>query len=362
MTRRPTEPCICGNYWRTFWYDAAGKRHSHSLGSVVSTSEAEARRLWRAWSKTDHLLAAQGVKPRTVAAAVAQWIDHCRGYYRRPDGSDTGEAAACASALRWLVRQYGDLAPSDLRPSHLEALQVHMSACNVARTTINSYSNRCRRWAKWAVRRDLAAPDVSGGWQSVPNLRRGRTDARETDGRPPVSRVVVAVTADQLARNGTAYLVPLVHLLWHTGARPSELCAMRGDEIDRASTPWVYRPKRHKTERSSDRVIQFGPNARKYLEPLPALESGGPCFSVNGEPVTQRTLREAIRHACVLADVEPWTPYQLRHAALERIEQTYGRTGAMRVAGHQAAATTDHYVRVQRENEQQAATIAEAIG
>ena len=67
-------------------------------------------------------------------------------------------------------------------------------------------------------------------------------------------------------------------------------------------------------------------------------------------------------HQGVLADVEPWTPYQLRHAALERIEQTYGRTGAMRVAGHQAAATTDHYVRVQRANEQQAATIAEAIG
>jgi len=193
----------------------------------------------------------------------------------------------------------------------------------------------------------------------VPNLRRGRTDARETDGRPPVGRVVFTVTADQLGRTEFAALVPLVHLLWHTGARPSELCGMRGEDIDRSATPWSYRPTRHKTERSSGRVIQFGPHARAHLEPLPRF---GPCFTVRGQPVTQRLLRDAIRHACDVANVEPWTPYPLRHAALERIEEAYGRTGAMRVAGHQAAATTDHYVRVQRANEQQAATIAEEIG
>ena len=362
MKENPTKPCVCGNYWRTFWTDADGRRRSHSLGPVATLTEPQAKRKWRAWAKTDYLLASRGVTPQTVAAAVSQWIEHCRGYYRRPDGSDTGEASACASALRWLVRQHGDLAPSDLRPSHLEALQIHMAACNVARTTINSYSNRCRRWAKWAVRRDLAPPDLATGWQAVPNLRRGRTDARETDGRPPVGRVVFAVTVDHLGRTEFADLVPLVHLLWHTGARPSELCTMRGEDIDRTTTPWVYRPTRHKTERSSGRVIQFGPQARAHLEPLSALVDGGPCFKVRGQPVTQRILRDSIRHACDLADVEAWTPYQLRHAALERIEEAYGRTGAMRVAGHQAAATTDHYVRVQRANEQQAATIAEEIG
>ena len=71
MKENPTKPCVCGNYWRTFWTDADGRRRSHSLGPVATLTEPQAKRKWRAWAKTDYLLASRGVTPQTVAAAVS---------------------------------------------------------------------------------------------------------------------------------------------------------------------------------------------------------------------------------------------------------------------------------------------------
>ena len=141
---------------------------------------------------------------------------------------------------------------------------------------------------------------------------------------------------------------------------------MRLEDIDRRSEPWTYAPERHKTQRTSSRLIQFGPRSREHLDAMAScLAPGdwlGPCFDDRGTIVTQRLLRAAVRAACVAAGVEIWTPYQLRHAALSRIEREYGRTGAMSIAGHKAASTTDHYVDVQRENQQRGAAIAERMG
>ena len=64
----------------------------------------------------------------------------------------------------------------------------------------------------------------------------------------------------------------MVQLQAFSGARPGELCIMRGCDIDTTSTPWKYRPASHKNaHRGYDRVIELGPQARevvaKFLKP-----------------------------------------------------------------------------------------------
>ena len=41
------------------------------------------------------------------------------------------------------------------------------------------------------------------------------------------------------------YFVDIVCLLRLTGMRPSELCSMRVEDIDRSKDIWVYIPERH---------------------------------------------------------------------------------------------------------------------
>ena len=53
MRKTPPKPCVCGNYWRTFWCDADGRRRSHSLGPVATLTAPQAKRKGRAWAKTD---------------------------------------------------------------------------------------------------------------------------------------------------------------------------------------------------------------------------------------------------------------------------------------------------------------------
>jgi integrase len=357
---QPTPPQVSGKYWRTYWYDAAKRRHSKSLGPVATVTPRAAQGRWETWRRADFHLGLDGVRPRTVADAVEQWLKNCRKYYRRPDRTLTGEAAACQSALKYLVKLYGNMEPGDLRPAHLEAYQGQLIEAGVARSTINGYSNRCRRWCKWLVRRDLAPPAVAAGWATVPNLRIGRTEARETTARVPVLTPDLEATVRCLANPYR----DLVRVLWLSGARPAELCSMKAEDIDRTDTPWVYRPTRHKTERTAERVIQFGPGARQILAESPdGFLEGGLVFGLaDNTLISTRMLREAVAAACLSAGIEVWTPYQLRHAALERVEEDYGRTGSMAVAGHAAAGSTDHYVRMQTINQRRAAAIVEKIG
>ena len=54
---------------------------------------------------------------------------------------------------------------------------------------------------------------------------------------------------------------------------------MKGEEIDRRSTPWVYRPAEHKTEHHGiEKVIYLGPKSREILTPILAQRPAGWTF------------------------------------------------------------------------------------
>ena len=126
MTKAPTEPSICGNYWRTFWYDIHGTRHSHSLGSVVSTSEADARRAWRAWSNTDHLLAAPGGAPASPSADGATDATAVPAAEAWPSAPAAAAATAATADFTGFVEEELELANLAVLPTALDLFQLYI--------------------------------------------------------------------------------------------------------------------------------------------------------------------------------------------------------------------------------------------
>ena len=142
---------------------------------------------------------------------------------------------------------------------------------------------------------------------------------------------------------------------------------------------WVYRPERHKTEHHGrERRIFIGPEGQAVLRPFLDRDAEAYCFSPaeseaerNAErkanrrsPMTpsqaarrpktdrQREPRtrydkngycRAIVRACRLAEVEPWSPNQLRHTRATAIRERYGLEAAATVLGHSDTKITAVY-------------------
>lgn len=75
-------------------------------------------------------------------------------------------------------------------------------------------------------------------------LRRGRSEARETEPVRPVAEELVYAIRPYVARQAWA----MVELQLHTGARAGEIVIMRGRDIDMSGKVRAYTPSSHKTE------------------------------------------------------------------------------------------------------------------
>jgi integrase len=171
---------------------------------------------------------------------------------------------------------------------------------------------------------------------------------------------------------------------------------MRGCDLDRSVTPWVYRPHRHKTEhRGHVRVVPLGPRARaivaRYLEGRPpeaylfspaeaerarnarrtlARQSKRPPSQLARRPKRVRdrpwrerydrdSYRRAVTRACKLAGVPVWTPNQLRHTMGTEVRKLDGIESVRTVLGHRSPAVSEVYA--ERDLER-AMRIVEQIG
>ena len=175
---------------------------------------------------------------------------------------------------------------------------------------------------------------------------------------------------------------------FHTGCRPSEVCRLKPKKVRRSGEVWVYRPGRHKTaHRDKRRTIFLGPRARKVLKPwLRGLSPDEYAFSPARAEATRQaerrrarktplwpshlaaqaarrkerpkrakrqrydaaSYRRAIKRACKLAGITPWSPNQLRHTAATRIRKRHGIELARIILGHSTAFTTEIYAEADR--------------
>ena len=221
---------------------------------------------------------------------------------------------------------------------------------------------------RWAVENEIVPPGLYHGLQAVPGLKRGRTEARESEGVKPAPDGDVEAVLPQVSRQVGA----MIRLQLLTGMRPGEVVIMRAEDVDRSGAIWVYRPVTHKNaHRGHERNVYLGPQAQQVLWPFLQSKETGHLFSPReaeqernaakragtsrptrrkgrkappwGEHYDVASYRRAIRRGCELAKVDLWSPQRLRHSAGTRIRKEFGIEAARVILGHRSAAVTEIY-------------------
>jgi integrase len=158
----------------------------------------------------------------------------------------------------------------------LKACRQAMLDAGLCRGVINQRVGRVRRMFKWAVSNELVPASVYHGLLTVQGLQRGRTLARETPPVGPVSVEMVEATLPHANR----HVVAMVRVQLLSGARPGEVCAMRGCDIDMSGAVWLYRVKMHKTAHHGHaRQVAIGPLAQEVIRPFLRLDAQAHLFS-----------------------------------------------------------------------------------
>jgi integrase len=300
---------------------------------------------------------------------------HASVHYRHADGSPTGEVANFRDSFRPLKELYGRTPAVDFRPLKLKAVREKMIGAGLARGTINQRVGRIVHLFRWATENELVPPDIHHGLKAVSGLRRGRTEARETD---PV-RPVPDERVDAVRPHVTRQVWAMIQLQRLTGMRPGEVVAMRTCNIDVSGEVWRYVPERHKTQHHGHgRTIYLGPRAREILVPWLRPDATEPLFSPweamdeyrrerrshlntplpaarrdrKAGKKTAHRLRDrystqsyhhAVQYGCRKAGIAPWHPNQLRHTAATRLRRAYGIEAASVILGHSNLETTQIY-------------------
>ncbi|MFP4172531.1 MAG: hypothetical protein ACLFV4_06435 [Candidatus Hydrogenedentota bacterium] len=91
----------------------------------------------------------------------------------------------CAS--RRLCGLFGRLPLTGLGPKRLKSLQQHLvNEGELSRKGINRTVSYVRRFTAWCVSEELCEPSIHEALRTVPPLRKGRTQAAETEPVKPV--------------------------------------------------------------------------------------------------------------------------------------------------------------------------------
>ena len=325
----------------------------------------------------------------SVAELLLAYLAFAERYYVK-NGRPTGEQNNIRDALRSVSALYGKTLVADFGTKELRAVRQQMVKDNLCRNVINARVNRIRRVFKWGVEHELVPPVVLHALQALAPLRRGRSEARETERVEPVSQSRIDAVLELVPRQ----IAAMIRLQCLTGMRPGEVVTMRTCDLDRTGRIWAYTPGSHKTEHHGrKRVIYLGPQAQRvvlpFLKPDPAAYFFSPADVVAelraelrrnrktrvqpsqvsrrkafpkripGDRYTAGSYAWAIAKACGRAFPPPkdlegdarkrwvhehrWSPNRLRHNAATFLRKEFGIEAARVVLGHSSSAVTEVY-------------------
>lgn len=314
-------------------------------------------------------------KEITVKELIARYWLFAEKYYRDPDGNVSRELDNIRDALRPVKDLYGETLARDFGPRALRAVREKMIG-TLCRRNINCRIGRIKRVFRWAASEELISGEVYHALLSVDGLRRGRSEARESEPVRPVADAAVDAIRPFVSRQVWA----MIELQRLTGARAGEIVMMRPVDVDVSAKIWVYTPARHKTaHHGHERRIYLGPRAQEVLRSFLQRRLDAYCFSPaevdaerraalhakrktpagqGNEPGTNRkenperkpgevytvsTYRTAIARACRRAGITEWHPHQLRHAAATALRRDFGLETTRVILGHRSAAVTTMY-------------------
>jgi integrase len=316
----------------------------------------------------------------TVGQLVAEFWKHCKGYYQ------PAVAGHFKAVLRELRKRYGHLPVAEFGPKSLKALRASWVDAGQSRKHVNQKVARIKQAFRWAVAEELCPVEVHQRLATLPGLRKGKTDARETTPVPPVPLDVFEATLPYLP----PVLQDLLRLQLYSGSRPGEIAELKPGEVDTTGDVWEYRPAEHKTaHHDKSRVIYIGPKGQDVLRPYLLRPADQHCFrpcesekkrrrerteqrktplscgNVAGRPVkagamrrpgeayTKDSINRAVRRAVEklnedrkaegLEPVKRWSPNQLRHSAATLLRAQFSLEHAQVVLGHSKADVTQIY-------------------
>jgi integrase len=354
-------------------------------------SHEEYRRLIAEWSQRGNSPPPSKDEPISIAELMLAYLRHAQYYYRKR-GEVTREYELIRDCCKLIKPLYGNTPAEDFGPLRLKAVRQQMIDAGHSRKYINKNIDRIRRMFKWTAAEELISGKVALDLSMVTGLRRGRTEARETQPVLPVDDSTVESTLPHLPR----VVADMVRLQRLTGMRPQEICALRPCDIDRSGNIWIYVPEFHKTEHHGrERKVFMGPKAKALLHDYLDRDSQSHCFrpcdseairqadrhrarstvmSCGNRPGSNRVnipkrkagnhyssgaYRRAIHRGCDKAFPAPpeltgeeaaawhsshrWSPNQLRHTAATEIRRNYGLEAAQIILGHAQADVTQIY-------------------
>jgi len=325
---------------------------------------------WLAGGRPTNLAAAEDL---TIVELLAAYLRYAKQYY----GSDKYEKFQhCQRIAKPLKRLYGKTPAAEFGPLQFKTIREQYIANDCSRSYINHSMKWTVRIFRWGAGEGLIPASVPQSLAMVDGLRRGKTEARETELVKPIDDETVEATLPYMPQ------IPadMARLQRLTGGRPGELCRLRPCDIDRNDKVWIYRPESHKTQHHGhERIIYLGPKSqdilRRYLVRDAQMCCFRPCDSEKNrrkatsdnrktplscgnvpgsnkkkkpkrkasEQYSTDSYRRAIHRACDKAGIERWSPNRLRHTAATEIRREFGLEAAQVILGHSQANVTQVY-------------------
>ena len=236
---------------------------------------------------------------------------------------------------------------SGITLAQLRAWLALQSAHGRSRSTIARRAASARAFTAWCYRRGLTQTDA-GDRLASPQV--SRTLPTVLDAAEATALMDHAAVA---ADDGTAIAArdrAVVELLYATGIRVSELCAIDIDDLDAHRRTVRVRGKGDK-----ERTVPYGLPAADAIEAWQRLRStisqgrGGAALfvGVRGGRIDPRTVRTGVHRLAVEAGVPDLAPHGLRHtAATHVLEGGADLRTVQELLGHATLATTQRYTHV----------------
>ena len=281
------------------------------------------------------------------AASAASVSQDTAAMYRR-------EVAAFAE---WLGQSSGGASPPSVQQTGPEEVDLrtirrylaHLSTLGYARKTVARKASSLRRYFRWAERTGRVATDPTIGTVVPIRERRLPRVLRSEELGALLDRPRAAVADDSRARYQRD--IAVLELLYGSGLRVSEVCAIRSGDID-----WERRRLTVSGKGSKQRIVPLSEPAAAALSEWiadgreemadPSVAEDAVFVNLHGRPINAQAVRRLVdRRASVKTN-----PHALRHTfATHLLDGGADLRQVQELLGHADLGSTQIYTHVSRE-------------
>ncbi|MEV6271006.1 tyrosine recombinase XerC [Kribbella sp. NPDC051936] len=293
--------------------------------------------------------------PEGFAALLADYERHLTAERDLSTHSVRAYIGDVADLVEHLIRLgHDDLGQLDIRG--LRSWLAKQQSLGKSRSTMARRATAARVFTAWAQRTGRIDTDP-GALLASPKAHKSLPGVLgEADTRAVLDAAGVA--ADDGSPVGLRDLA-IMELLYATGIRVGELCALDVDDVDRERRVVRVFGKGRK-ERSVPYGVPAGQALERWLfEARPKLvrEGSGPAafLGARGGRIDQRTVRRMVHQRIAVVDAPDLGPHGLRHtAATHLLEGGADLRSVQELLGHASLATTQIYTHVSTDRLRQA--------